>query len=156
MKLTAWRLVQAKHVESAFRGDGARLYGGRWNRRGTPIVYTAGSLALAALELLVHLESLALLEEYVSIPIEFDEQWCQTLDRASLPPDWTHSPAGESTKNIGTNWAREGLSSVLEVPSVLIQVETNFLINPQHPDFSRMTIGEPRTFRYDARLLKQR
>jgi RES domain-containing protein len=156
LKLTAWRIVQAKHAGLAFRGDGARLYGGRWNLKGTPIVYTAGSLALAALELLVHLESLELLEEYVSIPIEFDKRWCQTLDRASLPHDWLNSPASESTKNIGTNWVREGLSSVLEVPSVLIQMEMNFLINPQHPDFARMKIGEPSAFHYDSRLLKLR
>ena len=72
MMLTDWRIVQAHRIASAFAGEGARRYGGRWNHKGIPIVYAAGSLSLAALELLVHLESTQILRTYASIAIEDD------------------------------------------------------------------------------------
>lgn len=154
MKHTAWRIVQAQHADTAFSGEGARLYGGRWNHKGTTLVYTAGSLALAALELLVHIEIYEVLAAYVCIPVEFGDKLCQRLPPARLPADWASSPAPLSTRNIGTYWVREGKSVAFAVPSVLIPVEVNFLLNPQHADFSQLKIGKPQEFHFDPRLLK--
>ena len=154
MMLTAWRIVQAHHITSAFEGEGSRRYGGRWNHKGIPIVYTAGSLSLAALELLVHLEYSQILRTYASIAIEFDENLCLRLEPSDLPADWTDCPAPDSTRNIGTAWFNSGDSVILAIPSVIVPVETNYLINPLHPDFEKIKIGGPEQFEYDQRLVK--
>ena len=73
MSVTAWRITKRKHTRHAFTGEGAREFGGRWNNPGTAIVYTAQSQSLAALEMLVHLDSSDLLEKYVLIGVEFDQ-----------------------------------------------------------------------------------
>ena len=154
MTLTAWRLVQAGHAETAFSGEGGRLYGGRWNHRGVPVVYTAESISLAALVLLVHLEAYQLLvSDYFCIPVEFDNALCRRIDRSILPDDWASDPAPSSTRDIGTAWADNASSVVLSVPSVLVLLETNFLINPRHPDFRKLEIGAPQAFQYDPRLV---
>ena len=154
MRVTAWRIVQAGHADEAFSGEGARLYGGRWNRRGTRMVYTAGSISLAALEMLVHLDAYQLLSAYVCIPVEFDDSMCLRIGPSDVPVDWTSDPAPASTQDIGTDWARDAASVVLAVPSVLVPPETNFLINPLYPDFGKLTIGVPQPFQYDPRLIK--
>lgn len=148
-------MVQTQHAEGALNGEGARLYGGRWNHKGTPLVYAASSLALAALELLVHLENTQILEAYVGIAIEFPEEQCHTLAPARLPADWASFPTPNSTREIGTQWARQGDSMVLAVPSVLVPVEMNFLFNPQHPDFAHLKVGKPLAFHFDPRLMKR-
>ncbi len=156
MTLTAWRIVQTAFVTSAFSGEGARLYSGRWNHRGERMVYTAGALSLAALELLVHLEAPKLMVSYLQIPIQFEDTLCRTLDRNSLPPDWQQSPAPGSMKDIGSEWLQSAVSAVLAVPSVIVPDEILFLLNPQHPDFPTIHIGEPAPFQFDPRLLKSR
>ena len=152
--MTAWRIVQTQHAERAFSGEGARLYGGRWNHKGTSLVYTASSLALAALELLVHLEASQILEAYVGISVEFAEEQCHKLAPSRLPSDWASFPVPNSTRDIGTHWIRQGHSAVLAVPSVLVPVETNFLLNLQHPEFAKLKVGEPAAFHFDPRLMK--
>lgn len=146
--------MSAKHIDIAFTGDGARRYGGRWNHRGTPMVYTAGSISLAALELLVHLQESKLLKTYMCIPAEFDDSLCVRIDPVSLPSDWNSHPAPYSTKEIGSAWTTGLRSAILIVPSVVVPSEHNFLINPLHQDFRKVAIGEPREFQYDPRLMK--
>lgn len=154
MTLTAWRLVQARFATEAFSGEGARLYGGRWNHRGFRMVYTAGTLSLAALELLVHLEAPKRMAAYVQIPVQFEDTLCCTLERKALPPDWKAHPAPASTRDIGTEWLQTAVSAVLAVPSVIVPDETLFLLNPQHPDFPAIHIGSPAPFQVDPRLLR--
>lgn len=154
MTLTAWRIVQAGFATDAFSGEGARLYSGRWNHRGFRMVYTAGTLSLAALELLVHLEAPKLMAAYSQIPVQFEDTLCHALDRNAWPPDWNESPASVSTKDIGTEWLQAAVSAVLAVPSVIVPDETLFLLNPQHPDFPAIRIGESTPFQFDPRLLK--
>ncbi|MBN1674416.1 MAG: RES family NAD+ phosphorylase [Kiritimatiellae bacterium] len=151
----AWRILKPLHVSDAFDGEGARLYGGRWNSKGTPLVYVSGSLSLAGLELLVHLESHEVLWNYICISVRFDEALVETLDPGALPSDWTADPAPSSTKSIGDAWVAGQSSVLLEVPSVIIPAESNFLINPSHRDFSKLSIGPPQPFEFDPRLLKR-
>ena len=114
MKLTAWRIVKAKHKKRAFDGEGARIAGGRWNKIGIPMIYTADSLALAALEIIVHLPKQELLKKIFSrIPVEFDAGLVITLNPADIPKDWDSSPPPESTQNIGSEWALKKRSVVL-------------------------------------------
>ena len=151
--LTVWRLVTARFAKSAFAGDGARRYGGRWNRKGVPLVYTAGTQSLAMLEMLVQDEPLR--ARYVIIEARIPKG--VTIDRirvADLPSDWRDIAARENLQAIGTQWARKGTAAVLAVPSAVIPVETNYLLNPQHPDFRRIKIGKPQRFEPDLRLIK--
>jgi RES domain-containing protein len=151
---TAWRIVKAVRVSDALTGEGARRAGGRWNYPGTAMVYTAGSLALAALEVLVHLDGPQLLQSYVQIPVEFTERLCRRLDLDSLPEDWADNPAPESTKRIGTEWIDAHASVVLGVPSAVVPDEFVYLINPRHSDFPDLRIGQPASFRFDPRLVR--
>ncbi|MCB1228081.1 MAG: RES family NAD+ phosphorylase [Verrucomicrobiales bacterium] len=146
----AWRIVKEKHAATAFSGEGARLYGGRGNSAGKSVVYTSGSKALAALESLVHLNP-PVIFKYVAIPIEFDDTLVEKV--TELPADWTEEPPPPATKDIGDLWVKEARSAVLELPSVIIPGEPNYLLNPAHPDFKKITIGMPEPFSFDPRLL---
>lgn len=152
-RLTAWRITQAAFAGVAFTGEGARRYPGRWNPAGLPVVYTAGSLSLAVLEMLVHLDDAALLEQYIAIPVEFGENLCSRLPRASLPVEWRACPPGAATRHLGADWIRGRHSAVLDVPSVVIPHERNFLLNPNHPDFGKIKRGTPAPLPFDRRLL---
>ena len=148
--MKAWRLVQQRHAANAFNGAGARLYGGRWNHRGTSLVYAAESLALAALEMLVHLQRSVLMQRYCCIALEFDPALCQTLE--SPPANWRLTTGLQATRDLGSAWFRQQESAVLRVPSAIVPQENNYLFNPHHPDFVRMKIGQPEIFTFDPRL----
>jgi RES domain-containing protein len=154
MNLTAWRIVRAQHVASAFDGEGSRRYGGRWNHEGIPMIYAAESLSLAALELLVHLDASRIMEDFVCIPVQFDESLCWRMDHNNLPRDWTAYPVSHLTQAICTAWFNSGDSAVLAVPSAIVPVETNYLINSLHPDFEKLQIGGSEEFQYDSRFMK--
>jgi len=154
VKITAWRIVQARHQTRAFDGEGARHNPGRWNHPGILFIYTAGSLSLAALEILVHVEIVEVLRLYVCIPVFFDETLCRRLDLRHLPKNWSDNPIPISTRNLGSAWAKRLDSAVLSVPSAVIPLDTNYLLNPRHPDFPKIEIGTASRFRFDARLQK--
>ena len=150
----AWRIVKPYRVADAFSGEGAQIYGGRWNPIGLAMVYAAESKSLAALEILVHVDAAELLDNYLCIPIHFDSQLLRTLDFRDLPDDWRSPLLPSSTRRMGQTWAEDGLSVVLKVPSVLVPGESNYLINPRHPNFGKLKIGAPEPFEFDSRLLK--
>lgn len=154
MTLHAWRIVKAKHAAAAFDGDGARRAGGRWNSRGTVVVYAAGSVSLAMLEMLVHLESEELLRKYVLFEVVWDRSLTEELSLKSLPSNWRASPAPAALQRIGDAWITAATSTVLRVPSALVPQESNFLLNPAHPDFSRLSIGPKQPIRFDRRLVR--
>lgn len=148
----AWRIVREDHGYTAFDGEGAWRFGGRWNSRGTRTVYMSATLSLAALETLVHLNP-PVAFKYVAIPIEFDEALVETFATSDLPADWNEEPPPPSTAEIGDRWVRESRSAVLELPSVIIPAEPNYLLNPAHSDFKRIRIGKPAPFSFDPRLI---
>lgn len=148
----AWRIVKAKHAPTAFDGEGARLYGGRWNSRGIRVVYVSSSLSLASLESLVHLTP-PMSFKYVAIPVEFEDSLVEKIPLATLPTEWRDEPPPPSTKTIGDIWVSQAHSAVLELPSAIIPDEINFLLNPLHPDFRKIGIGKPEAFSFDPRLL---
>lgn len=152
--LTAWRIVKARHAANAFDGEGARLEGGRWNAPGSPMVYTAGSAALAALEMLVHLGRGATLPAYVLIACSFDESLVSRLDRSRLPAHWRSYPAPPELQRLGDEWLKSGASPVLEVPSAVIPTEHNYLLNPRHQSFDSVVLAAPESFEFDLRLLR--
>ena len=154
MTVTAWRITKRKHARHAFSGEGAREFGGRWNNPGTAVVYTAQSQSLAALEMLVHLDSADLLEKYVLLAADFDQSLVKVVDASNLPRNWRADPPPAQVRSIGDEWVLGGSSAVLQVPSVLVPGENNFLLNPGHQDFARIRFGKPLAFHFDARLGK--
>jgi RES domain-containing protein len=116
------------------------------------VVYTAESRSLASLEVLVHTEDTQLLAavNWAMIPVSIDESLIEILQ--ALPVDWRQLPAPMSTRGIGTRWAAESRSAVLRVPSIVMDGEFNYVLNPRHPDFSRLQIGAPLEFSFDPRL----
>lgn len=150
---TGWRIIKSRRARSAFDGEGARLYGGRWNSPWTRVVYVAGSVSLAVLEVLVHLGDVGVLSSYSLCAVEFENVLIESLDRSTLPADWRSYPAPSGLRGIGDAWVRDGISAVLEVPSAVVERESNYLINPEHPNFDFLKIGEPELFEFDPRLL---
>jgi RES domain-containing protein len=151
--IRAWRIVKTRYSADAFSGEGARLYGGRWNSSGIAMVYTAGSKSLAALELLVHLDNTSILPSFSICPVDFDESIVELIDPATLPGDWGQSPPPISLQTIGDEWISRGSSVVLNVPSAVIETENNYLINPAHRDFKKLVIGRMEVFKLDPRLI---
>jgi RES domain-containing protein len=152
--ITAWRIVKKRYVDSAFDGDAARRFGGRWNSPGTPVVYVASTRSLAALEMVVHLDRSTLLASFVLIPCEFDERLMTTVDRRILPASWRGDPPPPELAAIGDAWVKQATSAVLAVPSAIIDEENNFLLNPAHKEFSEISVGASLDFTFDERLIK--
>jgi RES domain-containing protein len=154
LSLTAWRITKRKHAKAAFNGSGARKYGGRWNSPGVAVVYTAQSQSLALLEIVVHLNSAELLANYVLIGVEIGESFIHEVGKSRLPRNWRADPAPLSLRAIGDAWVLSGASAALRIPSTLVPSESNFLLNPLHPDFWKLRIGSPISFRFDPRLAR--
>jgi RES domain-containing protein len=150
--LSVWRLTTARFAKSAFSGEGARRYGGRWNRKGVPLVYAAATQSLAMLEMLVQDEPLR--ARYVMIEARIPDD--VTVDRIAikdLPSDWRRLASRLKLQAIGTDWAKKNAAAVLAVPSAVIPAETNYLLNPLHPDFRRIKVGKPQRFETDLQLI---
>ena len=151
----AWRIIKKKHAGQAFSGEGARLYGGRWNPRGTAVVYVADSLALAALEQFIHLGREGLHIEFVYFQVDIpDSVKISEIAPKSLPKQWRRQPPTDATMGIGQNWAQGQASAVLKAPSAIVPHGFNFLLNPNHPDFANLIIADPQPFSFDPRMWK--
>jgi RES domain-containing protein len=152
---SAWRIVRASRANSAFTGEGGRVYGGRWNSRGTAVVYVSEHESLAALELFVHTMPLLPTERYLSFQLQWEDKLTEYFSLKDLPRRWNAEPPAFETMQIGDDWVRRGTSVALAVPSVLSTSEVNFLLNPRHSDFKQIKISEPGEYRFDSRLLNR-
>lgn len=146
--MIGWRLCRRRHA--MLDGEGARLIGGRWNPRGTAAVYLAESISLAALECLVHFDARSAPTDYVAVRVHFDAAWVESVD--DPPKRWRDDPPSTS-QAFGSRWLGESRSAVLAVPSVVIPIETDYILNPAHPDFGGIEVDAPIDFSFDARLL---
>lgn len=151
--LTVWRVVTERYADTAFSGEGARLYGGRWNPKGVAMVYTAHTQSLALLEMLV--QDSPLRAHYVMIPARFPERIVERIDLASLPADWRDISARGELQQVGATWSQTRTSAVLAVPSAVVPAEFNYLLNPDHPDFVHVEIGAREAWLTDPRLLRR-
>ena len=150
-----WRIARRPHALDRV-GLGARQHGGRWNAAGISVIYAGRSIGIAALERFIHLAGVVppdLVLVRIDLPARhsFEEPAL-----ADLPSDWNAVPVAPSSMRFGTRWARELRSLVLYVPSALVKEEGNAVLNPNHPEFARVTITIERDFRYDPRMLGMR
>jgi RES domain-containing protein len=152
--MRVWRISKAKYAQSAFAGEGARLFDARWNFAGRPMVYTSSSLALAAIEYFVHLDPTEAPVPLVSRMAEMpDTLATERVDVARLPRDWRRVD-NRHLQQLGSDWLKALRSVALIVPSAAVPGEWNVLLNPAHPDFPKIAIGEPTPFQYDERMFK--
>jgi RES domain-containing protein len=155
--MVVWRVTRKAHTQQPLSGEGARLYGGRWNHLGVPVVYASESLSLAVLEYLVNLSMPDLPDDLFSIrfliPADFGHDEIST---DKLPYTWRTFPAPEALKDIGTEWTKTGDTPLLLVPSVVIPSERNCLINPKHAFARKIVVDRIEPFELDERLSSRR
>jgi len=151
-EVVAWRLCASHRAAAAFSGEGSARRGGRWNPPGIRMIYTAESRSLAAMEVLVHVDEIGRLGAlaWTCIPAVFPARLLETPPR--FPDDWRRYPYPGSTQTFGSEWANSRRTAVLRVPSAVVPGEFNYLLNPFHPDFRHVKIGEPEPFSFDPRL----
>lgn len=152
--MRVWRLVKSRYASTAFDGEGARLYGARWNRPGLRATYAADSPALAVLEVLVHVGDASLLSAYSLITASLPDAVIEDLDPSLLFPGWDSWPPPPRTQAIGNEWLHSGRSLALRIPSVLVPDSTNLILNPNHKDFKTFHIESIQPYRFDRRLIR--
>lgn len=150
--MQVWRICKQKHQDSAFSGIGGLYAPARWTPQGFRVVYTAESLALASLEVFVHTESdripLVAIRAFLAEEIAMTE-----VDLSSLPNNWQSIAAYPILQNIGKQWLQKQETPILKVPSSIIPVEFNYLLNPQHPDL-QINLEPALKFKFDERMWK--
>src|ERR1700678_2246261 len=149
-----WRIGRRRYPGDAASGEGARLYGGRWNSRGVRVVYASTSLAVAAVETFVNLEpnlrpaDLVFIEGEIPYAVEIGR-----INLKTLPEGWNET-RDESLRRFGDDWIRKGETAALLVPSAAIRGEWSVLLNPVHRDFSTIQLREPEPFEFDVRMFR--
>ena len=147
-----YRIVQEQWAATAMNGEGARLFGGRWNLPGVPAVYLAGSRSLAALEILVHAPREALLLNWTVFELEISASLIDQVPPAKLPQNWRELPSSHSAQTFGSRWLRDSRNLALLLPSSVIPEENLLLINPLDPAMGSLKSGKPQAFSFDSRL----
>ena len=157
MEVRLWRLVKAGRT--AWDGEGAFRFGGRWNSRGVRMVYASSSLALALLEVLVHLDPAVPMPAMRAISASVPEEEIAEIPGHARASD----PGGNAirfpyslheSRQLGDEWTRSNAGALLAVPSAIVPTERNFLINPAHPGFQKVAVGRPQEFLWDERLAR--
>lgn len=152
--MRVWRICRARFAAEAFSGLGARRFGGRWNSPGVPMVYASSSLALAAIELFVHLEPAQQPDDLVAIAASLPPgEPAERLEPDRLPSHWW-SDDFEPLRALGDKWIDERRSLAIMVPSAALRMEWNVLINPLHPGMGSLKIEPPQPFHFDARMFR--
>lgn len=147
-----YRIAACDYINS-LDGTGARLYGSRWNSKGVSAVFMASSRALSVLEVLVHVQQLVSPTNFCSAEIEVPDNSILTLDIKTLPDNWAHHSPPASLREIGNHFVKEGIYLMLKVPSAIVPEESNYILNPFHPDIHKVKIARTKPFSFDKRLL---
>jgi RES domain-containing protein len=150
-----WRLCRRRFAKEPLSGQGGLHASGRWHSAPRRIIYTSESLALAGLELLVHIDPDLAPRDLVAIEIELPA--CvsvTTISQHELPKSWRRYPAPHRLQQLGNAWLDDLKSAVLRVPSAIVPGEHNYLFNPLHPDAMRIRVLSKAPFRLDPRLVR--
>lgn len=150
--MVVWRITSRRRVDSAFGGEGAAYSPGRWNHRGRRVVYASDTPALAALEILANAETASALEGRLAIRAALPDAAVYVLPAEDLPASWDANPIGSGTRDVGEAWRADGVFLALAVPSAVMPLQQNIVINPEHPDFQRLDVEDPIPIRFDRRL----
>jgi RES domain-containing protein len=156
-RVAAFRLFKSVHAATALTGFGAKKLGGRWNHKGVAVVYCSSSLALAQLETLVHLNGPLPPSGFESLELRFPASCVgkrvSVDELEELAFNWRSYPPHILLQEIGSDWVASGTSLVMEVPSAVSPLESNFLVNPAHADFHKIEVKTAVPIIWDARLI---
>ena len=153
--MIVYRLCKEEY-NNDLSGHGAEINSGRWNGKGNAALYTAGSRALAVLEVAVHVPFGILPTNYYMITIEVaDESNMTRMEIRDLPENWNRNPPIRSTQYLGDDFLKENKYLILQVPSATVTGDFNYIINPRHPDFKNVKITMTEPFEFDSRLFKK-
>ena len=151
--MRVWRIARVAHRR--LDGDGARLWGGRWNSPGIPVVYASASLALAALEYLTHVDIRDAPDDLVAMAIDVpDEHGVSSIGPDQLSADWNRIADSGACVARGDAWVAERRTLALRVPSAVVPEECNVLINPDHPGARDVRVVSTRRFQFDPRVMR--
>ena len=147
-----YRLTKTNYIND-LSGEGARLYGGRWNKKGDALLYFSEHLSLCVLELLTRLDYKFLETDYSFIEAEASSSLISTLKKPKIISDkWRSNPPISYTQDYGSEWIKRGKSLCLAVPSAVLSIESNILINPNHKQFPELKILKTGILDLDSRL----
>jgi RES domain-containing protein len=150
--MIVFRIVDERYARD-LSGKGSALYGGRWNPKNTPLLYCASNISLATLEVLVRFHATQISSNLNLVVINLpDEKSVERIDASQLSSKWINSL--EETRIFGLDWARKNTSLVLEVPSAIVPIDKNVLINPAHFLFKKIEIMDILPYNFDNRLFK--
>jgi len=152
MTTRVWRITHRNYRQNAFNGEGARLYGGRFNSEGLAAVYTSGSLSLSLLELLVQVDDQEFFKDCVQICADIPDRLIYKPESTDLPQSWSKIPYGKASQVFGDEWIKNSSFTVMRVPSVVVSVEFNYVINPNHQNIHQIDISKAEAIAFDPRL----
>ncbi|MGF1586571.1 MAG: RES family NAD+ phosphorylase [Bacteroidales bacterium] len=147
-----FRITVSKYA-SDLTGNGAAMCGGRWNKKGSPVLYTGENKEIALLETVVHTPS-SLIPALDILTLEIPDDSITTLIIKDLPKNWAVYPAPVILSEIGEKWIKERKTIALKVPSCIIHSSHNYILNCRHPEYSRVKLIDQRYFKFDSRLKK--
>ncbi len=150
--MIVYRITGKKHAND-ISGLGAAIYGGRWNKKGTPVLYTGENKEIALLETIVHIPPM-LVPDLVILTIEIPDDSIKEIELSYLPKNWVNYPAPTILSEIAENWVQKEETIALKVPCCIIHSSHNFILNCNHPDYKRIKISHHQNFYFDTRLKK--
>ena len=151
--MLTYRLTRSQYLSKAFTGEGTKRAGGRWNYPGIPLIYTSSTLALALLETIVRLKAKYLPDGLIYFKVEMpDDIPMKKIEKKALPDAWANEIYDPYTQELGTKWAMSMTTAVLRVPSVISGEDYNYILNPQHKDYSLIKINKPVQISIDHRI----
>jgi RES domain-containing protein len=151
-----WRVCRGPYSAHPLDGRGGLYAAGRWHLKGTRIVYTSASLALAAWEFFVHVDPDLAPSDLCRIELDLpDDLAVEQLGESALPPRWRNIPGPETLRRLGSDWVQRAGTPVLKVPSAVIPGESNYLVNPEHPEAVKIEVVGQSDFAFDPRALKR-
>ncbi len=152
----AYRIAKSKFSgshEEMFSGIGAAMYGGRWNTQGNHMAYASECRALATLEISVHLKSIPILAAYSVCQIVIPDGLCEEVAAEDLPDEWDAMAVNPlAAQAWGDLWLEFGKTCVVKVPSVIMPMEWNYLLNPEHEQFKEIDWGVIEPHLFDTRI----
>lgn len=145
--------ITGKKYAGDLSGAGAAAYGGRWNKKGSPVLYTGENREIALLETIVHTPPM-LIPHLDILILEIPDNSITEITIDQLPKNWKSYPAPTILSEMGERWILEGSTLALKVPSCIIHNVHNYILNCKHPDYAKVKLVEHYSFEFDSRLRK--
>ena len=142
--MIVYRITGKKHAKD-LSGTGAAIYGGRWNKKGTPVLYTGETKEIALLETIVHTPPM-LVPDLDILTIEIPDDSITEIAIKNLPKNWIDYPAPSILAQIGEDWVKKADTLALKVPSCIIHSASNYILNFRHEKYPKIRVIDHRDF----------